>query len=250
MSATHADEGAAANAVDGDGATLWGTTGDTNALTIELPSAAAVCPVRVVYEGASAYEVQVQVADSAGGPWSTAATDENPGWLGSKPEGDRLTQTTYLPLLPPTTHVRLAILSAATVYGVKAYSVELYGQGAFPPLRFKPPSPPRPPTAPPCVFSSASMMDHAAVSDSIVSASDSEPGDREPENAVDGSDGTRWASGPASGLTDGEAWLRLDFSQALDVCRLVVRWRRRRRRSTMCSWASTMQAPSGRRWRR
>ena len=35
-----------------------------------------------------------------------------------------------------------------------------------------------------------------------VVASDSEPGDREPENAVDGSDGTRWASGPASGDVD------------------------------------------------
>ena len=58
----------------------------------------------------------------------------NPGWLGSKSGGGiAWTQTTYLPLLPPTTHVRLAILSAATVYGVKAYSVELYGQGAFPP---------------------------------------------------------------------------------------------------------------------
>ena len=145
-----------------------------------------MCLVRVVYEGASAYEVQVQVADSAGGPWSTAATDENPGWLGSKSGGGiAWTQTTYLPLLPPTTHVRLAILSAATVYGVKAYSVELYGQGAFPPPT-APPPPPRPPTAPPCIFSSASMMDHAAVADSLVSASDSEPGTENPRTPSTG----------------------------------------------------------------
>ena len=66
------------------------------------------------------------------------------------------------------------------------------------------------------------MMDHAAVADSLVSASDSEPGDREPENAVDGSDGTRWASGPASGLTDGEAWLRASLHIGLMAAQTLL----------------------------
>ncbi|SBT46049.1 discoidin domain-containing protein [Micromonospora narathiwatensis] len=177
----------ASAATDGDPGTRWSSAfADPQWLQVDLGSSATVDQVELVWEAAYAKSFQIQVSDSASGPWQT---------IYSTTTGTGGTQT--LTVSGSGRYVRMYGTARATGYGYSLWEFKVYGTtggGSGPPSG-------RP------------------ISEFKTVAASSWEGGNAPAAALDGRTNTRWSSE----FSDPQ-WLRVDFGGLATVNKVVLNW--------------------------
>ncbi|MFF2480539.1 discoidin domain-containing protein [Paenibacillus sp. NPDC058071] len=195
--ASSAEGGNAAHlAVDGSTATRWGSSwgSDPQWIYVDLGSPAAIDRVKIEWEGAYAKSYKIQVSND-----ETTWTDVYTTSSGNGGTDD-------ITLEGNGRYVRVfGTERALPAYGYSILELEVYGTGGSgtPPLQYGP---------------NVALGKQVSVS-SFEESGYLPPGSTLPENAVDGSNGTRWSSNH----TDDE-WFTVDLGANHTIGRVVLNW--------------------------
>ncbi len=187
--ASSVEQGAfpAAAATDGNLGTRWSSAfSDPQWLQVDLGSSATIDQVELVWEAAYARAFQLQVSDSAAGPWQT---------IYSTTTGTGGTQT--LSVTGTGRYVRMYGTSRATAYGYSLWEFKVYGT----------------------IGGSSGPPGGQPISEFKKVAASSWEGGNAPAAAVDGRTNTRWSSE----FSDPQ-WLSVDFGGVATVNRVVLNW--------------------------
>jgi hypothetical protein len=178
----------ASAAVDGNPGTRWSSAAaDPQWLQVDLGSTSAISQVVLNWEAAYAKSFQIQVSNSASGPWSPIYTTT--------------TSTGGVQTLNVTgsgRYVRVLGTQRGTGYGYSLWEFQVYGgtDGG--------------PTA--CGTANAAQGRPAT-------ASSTGNAGNPPSAAVDGNPGTRWESIGAD-----PQWLQVDLGSTQSICQVVLNW--------------------------
>ncbi|GAA5022741.1 discoidin domain-containing protein [Kitasatospora paranensis] len=177
----------ASAAFDGDAGTRWSSAfTDPQWIQVDLGSSQSIGQVVLQWEAAYATAFQIQVSDSATGPWTTA-------W--STTTGTGGTQT--IAVNATGRYVRMNGTARATAYGYSLWEFKVYA----------------PDTAPGTCNGTNAAQGRAS------SASSTENAATPASAAFDGDAGTRWSSA----FTDPQ-WIQVDLGSSQQVCQVVLQW--------------------------
>jgi hypothetical protein len=178
----------ASNAVDGSATTRWSSAfSDPQWIQVDLGASATLSQVVLQWEAAFARAFQIQVAEAAGGPFTTIFSTTT-GTGGTQTQG--VTGTGRF--------VRVNGTQRATSFGYSLFEFQVFGEIGGP--------------NPTCGTTNAAQGRPA-------SASSTQSGSFPASAAFDGNAGTRWSSAASD-----PQWIQVDLGASRSVCRVVLRW--------------------------
>ncbi|MDM7832488.1 discoidin domain-containing protein [Cellulomonas edaphi] len=180
---------AAVNAVDGNTGTRWSSAAsDPQWIQVDLGSTVAIDQVVLNWEAAYGRAYQIQVSDSATGPWTNVY---------STTTGDGGVDT--LAVTGSGRYVRMNGTQRATGYGYSLWEFQVFGAGT-------------PPTTT-CDTSVNAALNKPS------SASSTENAGTPASAAFDSSTTTRWSSAASD-----PQWIQVDLGSTQSICRVVLNW--------------------------